>query len=99
MGRWWTGIAEALPEEPVTVLAVAPASLPWYTSGRGATVANDDQGRHWEGRMVPSGCVGALTVDAVGSGRLWAVDAANNVWYTDLSGWVGRLAAARAQGR
>ncbi len=28
-----------------------------------------------------------------------AVDAANNVWYTDLSGWVGRLDADRARGR
>jgi len=27
------------------------------------------------------------------------VDASNNVWYTDLSGWLGRLAADRARGR
>jgi streptogramin lyase len=27
-----------------------------------------------------------------------AVDASNNVWYTDLSGWIGRLAAERARG-
>jgi len=28
-----------------------------------------------------------------------AVDAANNVWYTDLSGWLGRLSAERARVR
>jgi len=28
-----------------------------------------------------------------------AVDSASNVWYTDLSGWVGRLAASRAAQR
>jgi len=26
-----------------------------------------------------------------------AVDAANNVWYTDLSGWLGMLPAVRAK--
>jgi streptogramin lyase len=28
-----------------------------------------------------------------------AVDAGNNVWYTDLSGWLGRLDADRARAR
>jgi streptogramin lyase len=28
-----------------------------------------------------------------------AVDPAGNVWYTDLTGWLGRLAAERARGR
>jgi streptogramin lyase len=28
-----------------------------------------------------------------------AVDAGNNVWYTDLSGWLGRLDADRARVR
>jgi len=28
-----------------------------------------------------------------------AVDGAGNVWYTDLSGWLGRLSAERARGR
>ena len=27
------------------------------------------------------------------------VDAGNNVWYTDLGGWLGRLAADRARAR
>jgi streptogramin lyase len=28
-----------------------------------------------------------------------AVDAGNNVWYTDISGWLGRLDAERARVR
>jgi virginiamycin B lyase len=28
-----------------------------------------------------------------------AVDAENNVWYTDLSGWLGMLPASRAKAR
>jgi hypothetical protein len=28
-----------------------------------------------------------------------AVDGSNNVWYADLSGWLGRLDASRARAR
>jgi len=73
----------------LTALAVAPDGSAWFTEIRA----------HQLGR-VRVGVVREFPLprrDARPFGV--AIDQANNVWYTDLSGWVGMLPADRARSK
>jgi len=70
-------------------LAVAPDGAAWFTQLRG----------HRLGRLR-GGTIKEFALprpDARPFGI--TVDSANNVWYSDLSGWLGRLDASRARDR
>jgi virginiamycin B lyase len=76
------------PVAGLTALTVAPDGNAWFTELRG----------HRLGRAASAGSITEFVLprsDARPFGI--AVDAGNNVWYTDLSGWLGRLDAERAQ--
>jgi len=77
------------PRAGLTGLAVAPDGAVWFAEIRGHAL-----GRLHDGVMAefPLPRSDARPFDV-------AVDAANNVWYTDLSGWLGRLSAERARVR
>jgi len=73
----------------LTGLAVAPDGGAWFTELRGHKLGRVHAGAITE-FVLPRGDARPFGI---------AVDAANNVWYTDLSGWVGRLEADRARVR
>ena len=73
-----------------TGLAVAPDGAAWFTELRG----------HSLGRVAYAGAITEFALPRADARPFGiAVDAGNNVWYTDLSGWLGRLDAERARVR
>jgi len=68
---------------------VAPDGAVWVTELRSGRLARLRDGRVTEFRLPRA--------DARPFGV--AVDRANNVWYTDLGGWLGMLRAAQATSR
>jgi len=73
----------------LTAVAVAPDGAVWFTELRGHRLGRLADGKITEFELPRP--------DARPVGI--AVDGSNNVWYADLSGWLGRLDASRARVR
>jgi virginiamycin B lyase len=75
------------PNAGLAALAVAPDGSVWFTELRAHKLGRV------RGNTIKEFALPRTDARPVGV----AVDGGNNVWYTDLSGWVGMLRAGRAR--
>ena len=75
------------PSAGLTALATAPDGGVWFTELRGGRLGRVRDGRVREFRL-PRPNARPFGI---------AVDRENNVWYTDLGGWLGMLRAKHAR--